>query len=90
MGKPTQLTGKTALLKLLQQCGPNTTEQDLEIWTVGDNPFSDVALANNMGWNSALVKSGIWTGDLSVLEGCVLPTKIVDRLELLLVELNIE
>ena len=90
VGKPTELTGKTALLKLLQQCGPNASEQDLEIWTVGDNPFSDVALANNMGWNSALVKSGIWTGDLSILEGSAVPTKIVDCLEVLLVELNIE
>ena len=40
-GKPTQLTGKTAISKLLEQCESNTTEQDLEIWTVGDNPFSD-------------------------------------------------
>jgi HAD superfamily hydrolase (TIGR01456 family) len=90
VGKPTQLTGKTALSKLLQQCDSSLTEQHLEIWTVGDNPFSDVALANNMGWNSALVKTGIWKGDVSVLNGSALPTKIVDCLADLLQELNID
>jgi len=52
VGKPTPLTGKTALSKLLAQCSSNITEQDLEIWTVGDNPYSDVALASEMSWNS--------------------------------------
>ena len=85
VGKPTPHTGKTALSKLLSQCQPNTLEQDLEIWTVGDNPFSDVALAHTMGWNSALVKTGIWDGDVSVLE-ChgVMPTKIVDSMAILI------
>ncbi|KAL7527671.1 hypothetical protein ACHAXR_002072 [Thalassiosira sp. AJA248-18] len=79
VGKPTPLTGKTALSKLLDQCPPNTTEQDLEIWTVGDNPFSDVALAHTMGWNSALVRTGIWNGDVLDLEKeGVRPTKVED------------
>lgn len=68
VGKPTPLTGKTALFKLLAQCPPNVVEQDLDIWTVGDNPSSDVALARTMGWSSALVRTGIWNGDLSDLE----------------------
>lgn len=110
MGKPTQLTGKTAISKLLQQCESNTKEQDLEIWTVGDNPFSDgelilfvliivtnlisnvsltVALANNMGWSSALVRTGIWNGDESILEGNAVPTKIVDCMADLIQQLNI-
>jgi ribonucleotide monophosphatase NagD (HAD superfamily) len=63
VGKPTPLTGKTALSKILSQCPPNTKEEDLEIWTVGDNPFSDIALAHTMGWSSALVRTGIWKGD---------------------------
>lgn len=90
VGKPTRLTGKTAISKLLQQCDPNTTEQDLEIWTVGDNPHSDVALANNMGWRSALVRTGIWDGDISSLNGSTLPTRVVDSFGALLEELNIE
>ena len=89
MGKPTQITGKTALSKLLSQCDADTTEDDLEIWTVGDNPFSDVALANTMGWNSALVKTGIWSGDMEVLKGSAVPTKIVDCLGVLMDELNV-
>ena len=58
VGKPTFLTGKTALAKLLAQCPDNTTEKELEIWTVGDNPYSDVALAHTMGWKSALLRLG--------------------------------
>ena len=80
VGKPTFLTGKTALAKLLAQCPDNTTEKELEIWTVGDNPYSDVALAHTMGWKSALVKTGIWNGDdTSDLEKeGVMPTKVED------------
>ena len=80
MGKPTSITGNTALTKLLAQCPPGTIEEDLDIWTVGDNPFSDVALAHTMGWNSALVKTGIWKGsDISALEKeGVPPTRIDD------------
>eukprot|EP00580_Thalassiosira_gravida_P016975 CAMPEP_0201665202 /NCGR_PEP_ID=MMETSP0494-20130426/6425_1 /ASSEMBLY_ACC=CAM_ASM_000839 /TAXON_ID=420259 /ORGANISM="Thalassiosira gravida, Strain GMp14c1" /LENGTH=355 /DNA_ID=CAMNT_0048144113 /DNA_START=64 /DNA_END=1131 /DNA_ORIENTATION=- len=79
VGKPTPLTGKTALTKLLAQCPPNTTERDLEIWTAGDNPYSDVALAHTMGWNSALVRTGIWNGDALDLEkGGVRPTRVDD------------
>jgi ribonucleotide monophosphatase NagD (HAD superfamily) len=79
VGKPTPLTGKTALTKLLAQCPPNTTERDLEIWTAGDNPYSDVALAHTMGWNSALVRTGIWNGDTLDLEKRgVRPTRVED------------
>mmetsp|Transcript_54153 Transcript_54153/g.115063 ORF Transcript_54153/g.115063 Transcript_54153/m.115063 type:complete len:355 (-) Transcript_54153:39-1103(-) len=79
VGKPTPLTGKTALSKLLAQCPSEITEQDLEIWTVGDNPSSDVALAHTMGWNSALVRTGIWNGDVSDLEReGVRPTRVED------------
>ena len=78
VGKPTPLTGKTALSKLLAQCSSNVTEQDLEIWTVGDNPYSDVSLAHTMGWNSCLVRTGIWKGeDVSDLVNIV-PTKVED------------
>ncbi|KAL3803800.1 hypothetical protein HJC23_003962 [Cyclotella cryptica] len=89
VGKPTRLTGKTAVSKLLQQCDATTTEEDLEIWTVGDNPYSDVALANNMGWSSALVRTGIWDGDVSLLNGSARPTRVVDSFGALLQELNI-
>eukprot|EP00571_Detonula_confervacea_P010061 CAMPEP_0172304004 /NCGR_PEP_ID=MMETSP1058-20130122/5466_1 /TAXON_ID=83371 /ORGANISM="Detonula confervacea, Strain CCMP 353" /LENGTH=351 /DNA_ID=CAMNT_0013015053 /DNA_START=25 /DNA_END=1077 /DNA_ORIENTATION=- len=88
VGKPTPLTGKTALSKLLAQCPPSTTEEELEIWTVGDNPYSDVALAHTMGWNSALVRTGIWNGDASDLEKeGVMPTKVEDSFSLVLKEL---
>lgn len=78
VGKPTYLTGKTALTKLLGQCPPNTAEPDLEIWTCGDNPYSDVALAKTMGWDSALVRTGIWDGDISNLEKECKPTRVED------------
>lgn len=64
VGKPSRLTGETARSKLLEQCPEGTVEDDLEIWTVGDNPLSDVALAHIMGWKSALVKTGIWDGSM--------------------------
>ena len=79
VGKPTPLTGKTALAKLLAQCPPNAVERDLEIWTVGDNPHSDVALAHTMGWSSALVRTGIWNGDVVDLEKVgIRPTIVAD------------
>lgn len=86
VGKPTPLTGKTALSKLLAQCPANITIEELEIWTVGDNPYSDVALAHTMGWNSALVRTGIWNGDdVSDLEKeGVMPTKVEDSLAFVL------
>lgn len=77
-GKPTTLTGKTALDKLLRQCPQNTMEQDLEIWAVGDNPYSDVALANTMKWNGCLVRTGIWDGDESRLDSIAQPAKVID------------
>jgi len=88
VGKPTPLTGRTALNKILSQCTNNTTEEDLEIWTVGDNPFSDVALALMMGWNAGLVKTGIWDGDVKSLEKeNAVPTRIVDDVGVLIGQL---
>ena len=43
-----------------------------------------------MGWNSALVRTGIWNGDESILEGNAVPTKIVDCLADLIQQLGIE
>ncbi len=88
VGKPTPLTGRTALNKLLSQCPVNTTDEELEIWTVGDNPFSDVALALTMGWNSGLVRTGIWDGHVESLEKeNVVPTRIVDDVGVLVGQL---
>jgi HAD superfamily hydrolase (TIGR01456 family) len=61
LGKPSRETGECALAKLLSQFG-ETPADEVEIWTVGDNPLSDVALAKTMGWKSALVRTGIWDG----------------------------
>lgn len=46
VGKPTRFTGETALGKLLAQCPDGTTQDDITVYTVGDNPYADVALAN--------------------------------------------
>ena len=84
VGKPTHLTGKTALSKLLAQCSSSniTSEQDLEIWTVGDNPYSDVALAHTIGCNSCLVRTGIWDDGKDALECLtkegIVPTRVED------------
>ena len=47
---------------------------------MGDNPYSDVSLATTMGWNSCLVRTGIWKGeDVSDLEKeGILPSKVED------------
>jgi hypothetical protein len=70
LGKPSRETGECARALLMAQCDvsrrdtsrPDVAGEDVEIWTVGDNPLSDVALAHTMGWNSALVRTGVWDG----------------------------
>ena len=62
-------------------------EQDLEIWAVGDNPYSDVALANTMKWNGCLVRTGIWDGDESRLDSIAQPAKVIDSFGKLLKQL---
>ena len=37
-------------------------------------------LANNIGWKSALVRMGIWNGDVEELRGSAVPTCVVDSL----------
>lgn len=84
VGKPSRMTGEAALARLLRQTPGGTKAEDLEIWTVGDNPRSDVALAETMGWKSALVRTGIWDGQS---EPAVKPTICVDSFGSLLDEL---
>jgi HAD superfamily hydrolase (TIGR01456 family) len=62
-GKPERLTYEYADILLKEQLASirstNTSqEDDVNVYMIGDNPASDIAGANNFGWQSALV-SGV-------------------------------
>ncbi|UZJ54896.1 hypothetical protein CBS101457_004216 [Exobasidium rhododendri] len=63
-GKPQKLTYEYAneLLKekVLMMEGK---VEDLNVWMVGDNPASDIAGANDFGWKSALVRTGVYRSE---------------------------
>ena len=52
-------------------------EEQLSVYMVGDNPESDIAGANAFGWNSLLVKTGVYRDG----EPKHRPTKIVEDVE---------
>jgi len=81
VGKPSRQTGEAVLARLLLQAPDGTKAEHFEIWAVGDNPLSDVALAKTMGWKSALVRTGIWDGNS---EPKVKPTLCVDSFSTLI------
>jgi HAD superfamily hydrolase (TIGR01456 family) len=61
-GKPERVTYEYAA-KALQEQADNLGRQVDRIFAVGDNPASDIIGANNHGWSSILVRSGVWKGD---------------------------
>ncbi|KAG0245753.1 HAD-like domain-containing protein [Mortierella sp. GBAus27b] len=63
-GKPMTTTYKYAE-SLLDKIAPLTTGPDGQtpkrtVYAVGDNPYADIAGANAYGWNSVLVKTGVF------------------------------
>ncbi|THH26679.1 hypothetical protein EUX98_g7513 [Antrodiella citrinella] len=62
LGKPTKPTydyAKTTLLRLLQKEHPGSASTP-QVYMVGDNPESDIAGANQAGWKSILVRTGVY------------------------------
>ncbi|WOO77237.1 putative CDP-alcohol phosphatidyltransferase class-I family protein [Vanrija pseudolonga] len=52
--------------------------ESLNVYMIGDNPLSDIWGANNYGWNSVLVRTGVYPGG----EPSHKPTFIADDVEL--------
>ncbi|KAH9454849.1 hypothetical protein Pst134EB_033493 [Puccinia striiformis f. sp. tritici] len=63
-GKPTQMTYDFANQLLKKIVHDKFDGQDLgAVYMIGDNPASDIQGANNYGWSSVLVKTGVFKGD---------------------------
>jgi HAD superfamily hydrolase (TIGR01456 family) len=58
-GKPEKPTYDYATDVLNQQARELGVEMDA-VYAIGDNPASDIHGANNYGWKSILVKTGVW------------------------------
>ncbi|KAF9203732.1 hypothetical protein BGZ49_006113 [Haplosporangium sp. Z 27] len=41
--------------------GPNDTPKPRTVYAIGDNPYADIAGANAFGWESVLVRTGVFT-----------------------------
>ncbi|KAI3620313.1 hypothetical protein CBS9595_002280 [Malassezia furfur] len=83
-GKPEQMTYEYAneLLQMLLNRASNGNDIHVapeNIWMIGDNPASDIMGANNFGWSSALVRTGVFRD----VEGppAHKPTLIADNVE---------
>ncbi|KAI8867574.1 HAD-superfamily hydrolase [Ramicandelaber brevisporus] len=59
-GKPNRGTYEYAEKLIKQQTGLAAGE--LEVYAIGDNPEADIAGANAYGWNSVLVRTGVFRG----------------------------
>ena len=55
-GKPEKVTYDYAAEMLKEQCGG----QHPRVYMVGDNPESDIRGGLNFGWQTALVRTGVW------------------------------
>lgn len=62
IGKPHTLTFEYAerVLKGLQKDNKGTNRDLGKVYMVGDNPYSDIRGANGYGWESILVKTGVY------------------------------
>lgn len=61
-GKPHRATyefASSALAKMAQSMGCETMDK---VYAIGDNPSSDIKGANDFGWESILVRTGVWNG----------------------------
>ncbi|KAH8916704.1 HAD-superfamily hydrolase [Atractiella rhizophila] len=60
-GKPTKRAYIWAE-RMLREEAERRSQQLAEVFMIGDNPHSDIAGANAMGWTSVLVKTGVFQG----------------------------
>lgn len=78
IGKPTALTYKYAG-KLLQEWSQQPVNQ---IFMIGDNQYSDISGANNTGWDSVLVRSGVYKdGDKMFTKPTFVEDNVYDAVE---------
>ncbi|KAH8081835.1 HAD-like domain-containing protein [Filobasidium floriforme] len=79
-GKPHKATydfAESMLRRHLKTLGRPNEHERLDVYMIGDNPESDIAGANAHGWNSVLLKTGVYrTG-----EPRHKPTSIADDVE---------
>ncbi|RSH78616.1 uncharacterized protein EHS24_002345 [Apiotrichum porosum] len=79
IGKPHHLTYEFADSMLTRHTKQlRGVDQDLNVYMIGDNPMSDIWGANMYGWNSILLRTGVYAGG----EPAHAPTFIADDVEL--------
>ncbi|WFD30969.1 hypothetical protein MSPP1_001995 [Malassezia sp. CBS 17886] len=81
-GKPEVVTYEHANVLLQRLAATDTAAAPLEprnVWMVGDNPASDISGANQFGWSSALVRTGVFR-DAEGPPACA-PTIMADNVE---------
>ena len=69
-GKPYDITYRKAISMLRNRALMMGVEMPEKIVAIGDSPHSDIMGANLQGpqWYSILLQSGVWQGDMGVLE----------------------
>ncbi|CAK5265587.1 unnamed protein product [Mycena citricolor] len=79
LGKPTRATYEFASTVLQERIEKMYSFRGAlpEVYMVGDNPESDIAGANAAGWNSILVKTGVYSGG----EPTHVPTHYAENVE---------
>jgi ribonucleotide monophosphatase NagD (HAD superfamily) len=60
-GKPHAATYQFAE-QVLESLKPAGTGRPRNVYAIGDNPAADIQGANNYGWTSVLVRTGVFTG----------------------------
>lgn len=79
IGKPHRVTFEFAESMLRRRVKElRGADQDLNVYMIGDNPLSDIWGANNFGWDSILLRTGVYQGG----EPSHIPTAICDDVEL--------
>lgn len=81
-GKPYAVTYEYAdnLLQQLMKKKSNSTENPMVVM-VGDNPDSDIQGANNFGWQSALVRTGVYKHGIPKHEPSVIVDNVLKAVE---------
>ncbi|KAF9101014.1 hypothetical protein BGX27_000131 [Mortierella sp. AM989] len=62
-------------------CGPNNVPKPRTVYAIGDNPYADIAGANAYGWQSVLVRTGVFTPNGEENHHIHPATAVVDHVE---------
>ncbi|KAF9351239.1 hypothetical protein BGX26_010719 [Mortierella sp. AD094] len=80
--KPTYQFADSVLNTLAPiQCGPDNIPRPRTVYAIGDNPYADIAGANAYGWQSVLVRTGVFTPDGEENHHIHPATAVVDDVE---------